>query len=148
MAEGVRWDGYAFRHLGPPPTARIDLVGHFAFNRGDPRVEHLLEDRDRLEVHLETWIAGPPGALLDPAEAIDMALTDPRLTAILANRDLSNGNEGVVRFDPKAGVYQIGMLESGDLPVSRVHLVLVDARTGEIAGFVDRNWDYQVDGYP
>ena len=54
----------------------------------------------------------------------------------------------MLRFDPKTGLYWIGMLESGNLPVSRVHLLLVDARTGEIVGLVERGWDYQVDGYP
>ena len=143
-----RWDGLAFRQLAPPPTARIDLVGRFEFDRGDPLAEHPPGDRHILEIHLDTWIAGLPDAFLDPAEAADIALTDPRLTALLASRDLRNGNDGVVRFDPVAGVYQIGMLESGSLPVSRAHLVLVDARTGEIVGFVERNWDYAIDGYP
>jgi hypothetical protein len=40
------------------------------------------------------------------------------------------------------------MLESGNLSVARAHLVLVGARTGEIVGFVERDWDYDVDGYP
>jgi hypothetical protein len=146
--ERARWDGFAFRQLAPPPTARLDLVGRFKFDRGDPNVEHPPEDRRSLEVRLDTWISGPPEALLDPAEAADIALTDPRLTGLLASRDLNNGNEGVVRFDPVAGVYQIGMLESGDLPVARVHLVLVDAVSGEIVGFVDRDWNYDVDGFP
>jgi hypothetical protein len=146
--ERARWDGFTFRQLAPPPTARLDVVGTFKFDRGDPLAEHPPEDRLLLEVHLDTWIAGLPDALLDPAEAADVALTDPRLTSVLASRDLHNGNEGVVRFDPVAGVYQIGMLESGDLAVARVHLVLVDARTGEIVGFVERDWDYTVDGYP
>jgi hypothetical protein len=146
--ERARWDGFAYRQLAPPPTARIDLVGTFEFDRGDPLAEHPPEERRTLEVHLETWISGLPDAFLDPAEAADIALTDPRLTAVLASRHLHNGNESVVRFDPVAGVYQIGMLESGDLPVARAHLVLVDARTGEIVDFVDRDWDYAVDGYP
>jgi len=146
--ERQSWDGFAFRQFAPPPTAVIDLVGRFEFDRGDPLAEHPPEDRHRLEVHLETWIAGLPDAFLDPAEAADIALTDPRLTALLASRDLRNGNEGVARFDPKTALYQIGMLESGSLPVSRAHLVLVDARTGEIVGFVERDWDYDVDGYP
>jgi len=146
--ERQRWDGYAFRQLAPPPTARIDLLGSFSFDRGDPLAEHPPEDRHLLEVHLETWITGLPDAFLDPAEAADIALADPRLTVLLASRDLRNANEGVVRFDPVAGVYQIGMLESGDLPVARAHLVLVDARTGEIVGFVDRDWNYKVDGFP
>jgi hypothetical protein len=146
--ERQRWDGYAFRQLAPPPTARIDLLGTFEFDRGDPLAEHPPEDNKHIEVHLDAWIAGLPDLFLDPAEAVDIALTDPRLTAILASRDLHNGNEGVVRFDPKTGLYQIGMLESGSLPVSRAHLSLVDARTGEIVGFVERNWDYAIDGYP
>jgi hypothetical protein len=146
--ERQRWDGFAFRHLAPPPTARIDLHGTFEFDRGDPLVEHPPENSKHIEVHLATWIAGLPDAFLDPGEAVDIALTDARLTALLATRDLRNGNEGVVRFDPATGVYQIGMLESGSLPVSRAHLTLVDARTGEIVGFVERNWDYAIDGYP
>jgi hypothetical protein len=146
--ERARWDGLTFRRLNPPPTASIDLVGSFSFDRGDPRVEHLPEDRNLIEVHLDMWIAGLPDAFLDPAEAADIALTDARLTAVLASHDLRNGNEGVLLFDPKTGVYQIGLLESGNLPVSRVHLLLVDARTGEIVGFIERDWDYQVDGYP
>jgi hypothetical protein len=146
--ERQSWDGYAFRQLAPPPTAVIDLVARFEFDRGDPLAEHPPEDRHRLELHLETWIAGLPDTFLDPAEAVDIALTDPRLTALLASRDLRNGNEGVARFDSKTGNYQIGMLESGSLPVSRAHLVLVDARSGEIVGFVERDWDYDVDGYP
>jgi hypothetical protein len=146
--ERSRWDGYAFRQLAPPPTARLDLIGRFSFDRGDPLAEHPPEDRHLLEVHLDTWIAGLSDAFLDPAEAADIALTDPRLTSLLESRDLRNGNEGVLRFEPQAGVYQIGMLESGGLPVARVHLVFVDARTGEIVGFVERDWDYGVDGYP
>jgi hypothetical protein len=47
-----------------------------------------------------------------------------------------------------SGVYQIGMLESGDQPIARVHLVLVDAVTGENVGFVERDWNYDVDGFP
>jgi hypothetical protein len=147
VRERQRWDGFAFRQLAPPPTARIELLATFEFDRGDPLAEHPPEDRHRLEVHLETWIAGLPDQFLDPAEAVDIALSDPRLTAILASRDLRNGNEGVARFDPTMGVYQIGMLESGDLPVARAHLVLVDARTGEIVGFVERDWSYELDGY-
>jgi hypothetical protein len=32
--------------------------------------------------------------------------------------------------------------------VARAPLVFVDARTGEIVGFVERDWSCQVDGYP
>jgi hypothetical protein len=92
--ERARWDGFAFRGLAPPPTARLDLIGSFSFDRGDPLVEHPPEDRQVLEVHLDTWMTGPPDAMLDPAEAADIALTDPRLTAVLASRDLHNATRG------------------------------------------------------
>jgi hypothetical protein len=146
--ERDRWDGFTFRRLAPPPTASIDLVGSFSFDRGDPRVEHPLEGRRLIEVHLATWIAGLAEAFLDPGEAVDIALTDPRLTAILASRDVRTANVGVLIFDPAARAYQIGMLESGALPVSRAHLLIVDARSGAIVGWVERAWDYAVDGYP
>jgi hypothetical protein len=47
----ARWDGFAFRRLAPPPTARIDLVGKFEFDRGNPLAEHPPEDRHLLEAH-------------------------------------------------------------------------------------------------
>jgi hypothetical protein len=147
LHERSRWDGLSFRGLAPPPTASIDLVGSFPFDRGDPAVEHPPEDRHLLEVHLKTWIAGLPDAFLDPAEAVDIALADPRLTAVLASHELRNGNGGLVRFDPASGAYQVGLIEE-NLPTARAHLVLVDARTGVIVGFVERDWDFQVDGFP
>jgi len=131
----------------PASTNNPALVGSFPFDRGDPAVEHPPEDRHVLEVHLTTWIAGLPDPFLDPAEAVDTALTDPRLTAVLASHELRNGNGGLVRFDPATGDYQIGLIEE-NIPTSRAHLVLVDARTGELVGFVERDWSFRVDGYP
>jgi hypothetical protein len=101
----ARWDGLAFRRLAPPPTARIDLVGKFEFDRGDPLVEHPPEDRHLLEVHLETWIVGRREDSLDPGEVADVELRDPRLTALLADLDLYNENEGVLIFDPGSATY-------------------------------------------
>jgi len=144
----ARWDGFAFRRLAPPPTAMIDLVGKFEFDRGDLLAEHPPEDRHLLDVHLEAWIDGRPDGYLDPGEVADVALRDPRLTAILAARDLHNGNEGVLIFDPVSAKYQVGMLESGNLPVARAHLLTIDAVTGEIEGWVERDWDYAVDDFP
>ena len=147
LHERSRWDGLSFRRLAPPPTGPIDLVASFPFDRGDPAVEHPPEDRHLLEAQLKTWIAGLPDAFLDPAEAVDIALTDSRLTAVLASHELRNGNGGLVRFDPATGSYQIGLIEE-NLPTACAHVVFVDARTGRIVGFVERHWDYDVDGPP
>ena len=143
LVERSRWDGLTFRRLAPPPTSRLDLVGRLAYRRGEPSA-----DGQEIEVHLDAWIDGSGQRWLDPGEAADAALGDPRLTAILARLDLRNGNEGVALFDPATRRYSIGVLESGNLPVARAHLTLVDARTGDIVGFVDRDWDYAVDDYP
>ena len=146
LRERSRWDGLTFRRLAPPPTSKVDLVGSFEYAhaaRADVEAPRL-----KLEMQLETWIDGRPDAYLDPGEVADLALRDPRLAAILTARDLYNGNEGVLIFDPAWTTYQVGMLESGNLPVSRAHLLTVDAVTGEIRGWVERDWDYDVDDYP
>jgi hypothetical protein len=148
LRERAIWNGLTFRLLAPPPTSRVDLVGSFPFYRGAPRDEVPADDRHQIDVHLDAWIAGGPDPWLDPAEVADIAVRDPRLTALFASRELHNGNEGVLRFDATTGLYWVGMLESGSLPVSRAHLLFIDARTGEVVGFVERDWDYRVDDYP
>lgn len=142
LAQRARWDGFAFDLLTPPPQARIDLVGTFRYGPTEDSIRTKLS-----EAHLDAWIAGLPDAFLDPAEAVDIALTDPRLTAVLASHELRNGNGGLVRFDPATGAYEIGLIEE-NLPTARAHVVLVDARTGRIVGFVERDWDFRVDGFP
>ena len=146
LRERSRWDGLTFRRLAPPPTSTIDLVGSFAYAHA-ARVD-VEAPRLEIDVHLEAWIDGRPDAYLEPGEVADVALRDPRLTATLAARDLHNGNEGVLIFDPVSAKYQVGMLESGNLPVARAHLLTIDAVTGEIEGWVERDWDYAVDDFP
>lgn len=146
LLERARWDGLTFRRLAPPPTSRIDLIGSFAYaHAAQADVE---APRLEIAIHLEAWIAGRPEPYLDPGEVADIALRDPRMTAVLAARDLYNGNESVLRFDPALRTYEVGMLESGDLPIAQAHMLTIDAVTGEILGFVERDWDYTVDGYP
>jgi hypothetical protein len=146
LRERSRWDGLSFRRLAPPPTTKVDLVGSFEYAhaaRADveaPRLE--------IAIHLDTWIDGRPEAYLDPGEVADIALRDPRLTALLAARDLNNANEGVLIFDPGSGTYQVGMLESGSLDPAQAHLLAIDAVTGEVLGWVERDWDYKVDDFP
>jgi hypothetical protein len=146
LRERSRWDGLTFRRLAPPPTSIFDLVGSFAYAHA-ARVD-VEAPKLEIDVHLEAWIDGRRDAYLDPGEVADVALRDARLTAILAARDLHNGNEGVLIFDPVSATYQVGMLESGNLPVSRAHLLTIDAVTGEIEGWVERDWDYAVDDFP
>jgi hypothetical protein len=57
-----------------------------------------------------------------------------------------NANEPIVRYDPLTAMWQVGLLDYTEPP--RVHFVLVDAMTGDLAGWVERVWDYTTDGYP
>jgi hypothetical protein len=52
----------------------------------------------------------------------------------------------VIRFDQSTGGYVIGIVDSGDLLVPRLHAVVVDARTGAIVRSVERIWDPSIDG--
>ena len=146
LRERSRWDGLSFRRLAPPPTSRTDLVGSFAYAHA-ARVD-VEAPRLEIDIHLETWIDGRPDAYLDPGEVADIALRDPRLTALLEARDLNNANEGVLIFDPGSGTYEVGMLESGALDPAQAHLLTIDAVTGEVLGWVERDWDYKVDDFP
>jgi hypothetical protein len=65
---------------------------------------------------------------------------------VLEHRDFRNSNEPVIRFDPVGSIWEIGLLDYGDQP--RVHFVLVDGASGQIVGFAERAWDFDVDGYP
>jgi hypothetical protein len=146
LSERSRWDGLTFRRLAPPPTTRVDLVGSFEYaHAAKPDIE---APRLEIGIHLETWIDGRREAYLDPAEVADIALSEPRLRALLAARDLNNGNESVLRFDPVSATYQVGILDSGGLPVAQAHLLSIDAVTGEVVGWVERDWDYAIDDYP
>lgn len=148
IQQRAQWDGLVEPGLVPPPSGRVDLVGTLRYTRraSDPEPDDITEKT--VSVNLDAWIVGDDPTLLHPGEAVDAALAEPRLTAILADRELRNGNEPVLRYDISRSAYEIGMLESGDLEVAIVHLVVIDAHTGELVEFVERPWDYDVDGFP
>jgi hypothetical protein len=149
IEQRLQWNGLAADRLVPPPTDHVDLVGTFGYywRASDGNDVDDIPSRT-IEVHLETWIEGDGIAWLHPADAVDAALLDTRLTKILASRRLHNGNERLLRFDPKTGLYEIGLVESGDLPVPRAEYTQIDARTGAIVGFIDRAWDFSAEGNP
>jgi hypothetical protein len=147
IEQRARWDGAAGLLLGPPPTGPIDVVGSFRHywrqSTGEPADLSALPP---LEVRLPAWIDGRVTGIIDPAEAIDAALADQRFVDVLESRDLWNANEPVLRYDPAAAAWQVGLLDHGDHPI--VHLVTLDGHTGQNLGFVERAWDFDVDGFP
>lgn len=149
IRQRAQWDGAAGFLLGPPPTGRVELVGSFRFfwrrSAGEPAD---LMTAPAIEVPLTAWIDGRVEGIIHPAEAIDAALLDRRLVDILTPGDLGNANGPVLRYDPVAAVWQVGLEEDNYGGKPQVHLVFVDGHTGQIRQFVERTWKFDVDGYP
>jgi hypothetical protein len=149
IKQRARWDGGAGTLLGPPPTGRVELVGSFRDfwrrSAGEPTDP---STSPAIDVPLTAWIDGRVGGIIHPAEAIDAALLDSRLVAILETRDLGNANSPVLRYDPAAAVWEVGLLDENYGGEPQVHLVVVDGHTGGILQFVERTWNFNVDGFP
>jgi hypothetical protein len=149
IKQRARWDGEAGTLLGPPPTGQVALVGSFRdFWRRSGGEPTDLYTAPAIEVPLTVWIDGRVQGIIHPGEAIDAALRDQRLVAILETRDLGNANIPVLRYDPVAAVWEVGLLEDNYGGEPQVHLVIVDGHTGEIRQFVERTWNFNVDGFP
>jgi len=149
IQQRAEWDGMAGRFLGPPPTGQVALVGSFRdFWRRSAGEPTDLSTAPAIEVPLTAWIDGRVEGIIHPAEAIDAALGDRRLVAILETRDLGNANSPVLRYDPVAAVWQVGLEEDDYGGEPKVHLVIVDGHTGQILQFIERTWNFSVDGYP
>jgi hypothetical protein len=88
--------------------------------------------------------------LLDPGEAVDAALADPRLPGVLDRLDLHNANERYLRYDLATATYAIGVLIDRDPPQapSTLHTTIVDAHSGDVVDFVERVWDWRLEGNP
>jgi hypothetical protein len=150
ISQRAQWNGLGYLYGPPPPTGIVDLVGSFSYywrkTTGEP------EDitKQVIDVHLRTWVVGGTEALLDPGEAVDAALADPRLPQILARLELRNANEPFLRYDLATATYAIGVLVDGDPPqtTSTLHTTIVDAHTGDVIDFVERVWDWRAEGNP
>ena len=138
------WNGFAHDLLGPPPTGLVHVTAHFDAYWRASDVE---PERSRsLELPFDVWVTSSGAVAIDPAEAVDAALKDPRLVDVIEARTRADSTDELVRYDPLAGVWQVGLLDYTEPP--RIHLVLVDPSTGALVGWVERIWDYDTDGFP
>jgi hypothetical protein len=143
------WDGQASGRLIPPPGGPATLTAAFGYYwRGDPNESRTMDGMATLELELPTWIERPAREFIHPAEAIDVALLDRRLQGVIAARDLWNANENLLRFDIERGVWEVGLLDHHGNGAGTLHAVEVDGRTGVRVRWVERPWDFDVDGYP
>ena len=150
IAQRAQWNGLGYLFGPPPPSAGVDLIGSFRYYWRESTGEPEDITKQVIDVHLRTWVLGRAEVLLDPAEAVDAALADPRLPDFLARLKLRYANEPFLRYDTGTGTYAIGVLVDGDEPQTRstLHTAIVDAHTGEVRDFRERIWDWQAEGNP
>lgn len=146
IVQQLVWGGVAGSRFAPPPSGLVNFTASFGdywrASTGEP------EDitKQTITLPFDAWIDSSEPDRLEPAEAIDRALDDPRLLALLAALQLRNANAPTIRFDQPTNTWQVGLVDMGEPPV--VHLVVVDATTGELVGWIERDWDFAKEGNP
>jgi hypothetical protein len=130
IVQRARWDGFATFVHAPPPTGRVTLTGSFTpyWRKGEPEPHSA-----RIDISLDAWVTGvadPP--VVHPAEAVDIALADPDFGSWLLSRPNRSGAGTIVRFDPAAHTWRVGLLSY--YPVERTRVAIIDATTGELLG--------------
>lgn len=150
ISRRAQWNGLGYLYGPPPPTGMVDLVGSFSYYWRESTGEPDDITKQVIDVPLRTWVLGGSDVLLDPGEAVDAALADPRLPGVLARLELRNANEPYLRYDVVTSTYAIGVLVDGNPPQipSTLHTAIVDAHTGDVLDFVERIWDWQAEGNP
>jgi hypothetical protein len=124
------WDGSAAWSLGLPPTAPATITAHFdRWSRNEKRDDH----GKPLEVSIDSWILnGRPEDMLSPAEAIDAALKDERLTSWLITRPLHDSADAIAQYDRDLGLWAVGLLTYRDEGDPILHAAFLDPITGEV----------------
>ena len=136
------WDGMAYFELGVPPSGPVDLHGWAEFYFRGSMPDDIVSTR--IVVDGQAWIVnGKNPAWLDPPEIVDVALTDAAFVRWLADKDLGNGMEEFIRFDPKARLWEVGVVEYG--PLTK-HYVRVDPATNKVVDTVDRPFVPEIEG--
>ena len=146
IVQQLVFGGVAGSRFAPPPSGRVHFTASFGnywrATTGEP--EDITDQQ--IEFPFDAWIDSSEPDRLEPAEAIDRALLEPRLLSLLDARELRNANTPTIRFDQPTNTWQVGLVDFTQPPVA--HLVLVDALTGELAGWVEREWDFTTEGNP
>jgi hypothetical protein len=142
LVHRARWDGMASPALGPPPGGAVELTGRAAYYFRGKQPARLITTAV-IELRATAWIVdGKDPTLLDPPEIIDAALADEDFAAWLADKELGNGRNEFIRFDPEAGLWEVGTVEYVS---NRLHFVRVDPM-GRVLDTIDRPWDPRTDG--
>jgi hypothetical protein len=146
LGQRFLWSGEIAGGKGPPPTASVDIIGTFSHWRREGEPEE--ERRPDVVALLRAWVVGPRDPfMLSPAEAVDIALADPRLAGWIA-QGWGRRSGAIVWRDGETGSWWVGMtLDDNDL-----RLAVVDATQGRVVDYVrardnnDGTWELLAPG--
>lgn len=141
------WPGVSDRYRSLPPDGPATISAHagYYWRGGEPAN---IPDQ-AFELEMDAWLTSPDAAArLSPARVIDAALADPRFAAYVETQDIGNGRATIAWYDVGRDLWEIGVMPWYEDDPPRIHGVLVDARSGEILGQLDRPWDRDVDPFP
>ena len=142
------WTGFADVRKGLPPNGPVSITGNAAHYWRGHREPDSITDQT-LELSLPAWlIGGLDDNRLTPPDVVDAALADPGFVAYLETQQLDNGRDEILWYDPTSDLWEVGVLPWNETTPPRLHGVLVDPRTGEVVGPLDRAWDQGVDPFP
>jgi hypothetical protein len=148
LVQRAQWDGMARWKLGPPPAGPVQLVGRFGFywrkRQGEP--ERITDQVIEVPLVSRVVEARDP-ALLDPGEVVDAALADPRFAAWVTAQPHRSGADAILRVAPDGNGWWVGLLSFLGDGAARLHVVVVDPRTGAIRRTIDRDWSLEAEGY-
>jgi len=135
VSERSVWNGWATRSYAPPPSGLASLRGsfHIFWREADGPMPEAAFDQD-IEVVLPVWVDGlgrPP--LVQPTEAVDLALADPVFGPWLLSRPFRDGADWYERYDPTTNIWRIGLKSFN--PGERIRVALVDGETGVVIGY-------------
>ena len=146
IVQQLVFGGVAGSRFAAPPAGRVHFTATFGSywraTTGEP--EDITDQQ--IEFPFDGWIESSDPERLEPAEAIDKALFEPQLLSLLEARELRNANTPTIRFDQPTNTWQVGLVDFTQPPIA--HLVLVDATTGDLVGWVERDWDFTSEGNP
>jgi hypothetical protein len=136
------WDGMAYHRLGPPPSGRATVTATFRYY-DRPGLDG---NSHTLPVSLDAWVVdGRPDDMLHPMEIVDAALDDAAFRMWIEGIEVGNGSTEVIWYDPELDTWEVGVFQ---YDTNHFQVALVDPRSGDVLGIIERPWREGREPYP